>query len=407
MDFHPLFATDWVMLCPVLFLSLSTLVLLTFGVLGSTLPEYPLLARTCTWGAIGCLASSCILVLHSPIQHGVLLSNSFIQDDCTQYLQSLLLVSSCGAALLSLAYIQQEKMNSFEYVILMLVSTAAMLLLVSSYDLLSVYMSLELQSLCLYVLAASKRNSAFATEAGLKYFILGAFASGMYLFGAAMIYGFSGTTHFGELGTLVTGGGVPGGILVGLVCILAAFLFKLTAAPFHMWAPDVYEGAPTSVTAFFALVPKIAMFGVLFRVVGVTFFDLLEAWQPILLLSGFLSLLIGAFGALAQKKLKRMLAFSSVGHVGYLLIGLSCGTVEGFQASFLYLSLYIVMILTMFAVVLSLWHSAGRVTYLSDLSCLAHTNPVLAATCALALFSMAGIPPLAGFFSKFYLFLQV
>ena len=321
--------------------------------------------------------------------------------------------------------------------------------MISSYDFISFYLTIEFQSLCFYVLAASKRNSEFSTEAGLKYFILGAFSSGILLFGFSIIYGFTGMTNFGELSLLFTGLGdnlmnqsvmtgeqvstlsigsaLPfdgvemsnehantissNGILLGILFVAVGFLFKLTAAPFHMWAPDVYEGSPTAITAFFSITPKIAIIAVFIRLFLYSFYDLIFPFQKILLFCSGASMIVGALAALSQHKIKRLLAYSSIGHIGYILLGFACATGEGIEALTIYLIIYVVMTINIFAIILSLRgvnkSASGdsvRIKYISDLAMLGSTNPILAFTLSCTLFSMAGIPPLAGFCSKFYIF---
>jgi proton-translocating NADH-quinone oxidoreductase chain N len=319
-------------------------------------------------------------------------------------------------------------LHAFEYMILLLLSTGSMLFMISSYDFLSFYLTIELQSLCFYVLAASKRNSEFSTEAGLKYFLLGAFSSGILLFGCSMIYGFTGLTNFGDLAKLFTGSqegltslsGQSTGVLIGIVFLAVGFLFKFTAAPFHMWAPDVYEGSPTPLTAFFSIVPKIALFAVFLRLFFWSFYDFMLPWQKILLFCSLASMIVGALAALGQQKIKRLLAYSSVGHVGYLLLGICCATPEGFESFLIYLLIYISMTINLFAIILSCQEShhdshqtsnllgsktgTYHLKYISDLAMLGKMNPLLAFTLTCTMFSMAGIPPLAGFCSKFYLF---
>jgi proton-translocating NADH-quinone oxidoreductase chain N len=284
-------------------------------------------------------------------------------------------------------------------------------LIVASNDLISMYLAIEMQSLCLYVLAAFKKNSAFSTEAGLKYFILGAFSSGLLLFGSSMIYGFTGTTNFEELATICTGiyaspGLVSNGIVLGIIFTSSAILFKMAAAPLHMWSPDVYEGAPTAVSAFFAIVPKIAIFSLIMKLLMFSLYDFMESWQQLIIICSFTSMVVGAFGALQQKKIKRLLAYSSIGHVGYMLLGLATGTLEGVQGLITYIVIYMVMSLNIWTVVLSLQFQGkeGRAKYLTDLTSLSKINPLLAITIALTMFSMAGVPPLAGFCAKLYVF---
>jgi proton-translocating NADH-quinone oxidoreductase chain N len=274
-----------------------------------------------------------------------------------------------------------------------------------------------LQSLCFYVIAAVKRNSEFSTEAGLKYFLLGAFSSGLLLFGCSLIYGFTGVTNFSELAKIFTGGtqeilastsSLPACEL-GMVFLLVGFLFKITAVPFHMWSPDVYEGAPTSVTAFFLITPKAALFAVFLRIFLESFYDFMLPWQKILLVSSLASMILGSVAALSQTRIKRLIAFSSIGHAGYLLAGFACGTIEGVQALLIYLIVYIFMNINMFAFLLCSIRRehlqvVPRIKYITDLAFLAKTNPLLALTFSVTMFSMAGIPPLAGFYSKAFLF---
>jgi len=286
-----------------------------------------------------------------------------------------------------------------------------LMLLVSAYDLISLYLAIELQSLSFYVLASFKKNSAFSTEAGLKYFILGAFSSGLILFGSSLIYGFSGTTNFEDLARLLSGLSSSSlsvqAIFLGLSFLAAGLLFKLAAAPFHMWSPDVYEGAPTTVSTFFAVVPKIGIFAVFLRLFYGTFYDLLPYWQYILLWCALVSVIIGSFVAIRQKKIKRLLAYSAISHVGYLLIAFATGTVEGAQSLLFYLVVYMVTSITIWSVVLSV-ETLGtpQSKFNTSFQSMVTTNPILAITTALTLFSMAGVPPLAGFCAKLYVFLS-
>jgi len=419
-QFIDLFQNDFLIIFPEMFFVTVTTFLLMYGVVFSTSKahNYPILIQNV--GHLGILATfyTFCLLFQNPVENAVFFYNCFFIDDLTFFFKSLVLLTTIAALFLSLDYVRQEGMNAFEYVILILLSTWSMLCIISSYDFISMYLAIELQALCFYVLAASKRNSEFSTEAGLKYFILGAFSSGILLFGCSMIYGFTGVTNFEDLARIFTGlaaGQDPSssasfftssGILLGLTFLTVGFLFKLTAVPFHMWAPDVYEGSPTSVTAFFAMTPKIAILGLFLRLFFFSFYDLMIPWQKILFVCSIGSMVLGAFAAMSQKKLKRLLAFSSIGHIGYILLGMTCGTVEGIQALLLYLLIYVFMTLNVFAILLSLREQGKqiRVKYISDLGLLGQTNPLLALTFTLTLFSLAGIPPLAGFCSKFYIF---
>lgn len=452
-------------------------------------------------------------------------NNTLIFDHFTCFIKSIILLSALFSILISFAYIKSVKINSFEYFLLILFSTFSMLWIVSSYDMISMYLAIELQSLAFYVLAAYQRNSEFSTEAGLKYFILGALSSGLLLLGQSLVYGFTGLTQFEELGKLFLFRPVtmpiewnvttlytidpnlpaPDSInlwmtqlfstngtlaLLGLLFILFAFLFKIGAVPFQMWLPDVYEGSPTSVTAFFSITPKIAIIALLLRLCLYTFYDLMPWWQSIVLICALLSIYIGTFGALNQNKIKRLFAYSSIAHVGYLLIGLGTGSIEAVESILIYIIVYIITALNVFGILLVLsWakpssgllpskiplaspnpnqnsHSSqmklpslivpyvyklsttenylkqslplhrdnrdhgknmmtkesklitsfacinrhtgtspGHIKFMSDLSPIARSNPLLALTFAVILFSNAGVPPLAGFYGKLNIFL--
>lgn len=414
-----LFDTDFQSLFPEIFLIGAGIFLLIYGVIWSTSKEknYPLILTNLSWLSLLALVLTFLLVLNSPIQNAHLLYNTLLIDDFTTFLKGFILFSSFFCIFMSLDYIKQESLNAFEYILLIVLSTSSMLFLVSSADLISLYLAIELQSLCFYVLAAMKRNSEFSTEAGLKYFLLSAFSSGLLLFGCSLIYGFTGVTNLSELARIFTGG--TQGILasttslpaceLGMVFLLVGFLFKITAVPFHMWSPDVYEGAPTPVTAFFLIVPKAALFGVFLRVFLEGFYDFILPWQKILLVVSISSMILGSIAALSQTRIKRLLAYSSIGHVGYLLAGFACGTIEGIQALLIYLFVYVFMNLNMFALILCGMRrehvqTVPRMKYITDLAFLSKTNPVLAVTLTITMFSMAGIPPLAGFYSKAYLF---
>ena len=424
-----IFDNDFGALFPELFLVSSGIFLLVYGVVYSTskTKNYPLILNNISWLSILVLILTIILIINNPINNASLLYNTLIIDDFTKFLKILVLWSSFFSIYISIDYIKQESINAFEYILLILFSTCSMLFLVSSADFISLYLAVELQSLCFYVLAAIKRNSEFSTEAGLKYFLLSAFSSGLLLFGCSLIYGFTGVTNFSELGKIFTGGTLD--ILastsslpaceLGMVFLLVGFLFKTTAAPFHMWSPDVYEGAPTGVTAFFMITPKAAIFAVFLRVFFVGFYDFIVPWQKILIICSLISLIVGTLSALSQTRIKRLLAFSSIGHVGYLLAGFACGTIEGVQALLIYLFVYIFMNINIFAILLcemrrvSTFIQSGtnygiknvpRIKYITDLAFLARTNPLLALTLTITMFSMAGIPPLAGFYSKAFLF---
>ena len=316
----------------------------------------------------------------------------------------LTLIGSGGALVLSLDYLTFEKQQKFEYGALFLLATLGMLMLISASDLIALYLGLELMSLPLYVIAASNRENARSTEAGLKYFVLGALSSGMLLYGASLIYGFTGTINFAGIAK-ATQNGASIGLIFGLVFLFVGFCFKISAVPFHMWTPDVYEGAPTPVTAFFAAAPKVAAIAIFARATVVAFPGITHAVaadRRVCLdrLHG-----VGAFAAIGQRNFKRLMAYSSIGHMGYALVGLAAGTPEGIQGVLVYMSIYVAMTLGTFAVILSMRRDGKYVENISDLAGLARTHPTMAFFLGVLLFSLAGIPPLAGFFAKFYVFL--
>nr|YP_009167241.1 NADH dehydrogenase subunit 2 [Ginkgo biloba]AJP33469.1 NADH dehydrogenase subunit 2 [Ginkgo biloba] len=389
----------------------ATLILLIHGVVFSTSKKYdypPLVSNVGWLGLLSVLITMLLLAAGAPlltIAHSFW-NNFFGKDNFTYFCQIFLLLSTAGTILMCFDYFEQERFNAFEFIVLILLSTCSMLFMISAYDLIAMYLAIELQSLCFYVIAASKRNSEFSTEAGLKYLILGAFSSGILLFGCSMIYGSTGVTHFDQLANLFTGyeitlfGARSGGIFMGILFIAVGFLFKITAVPFHMWAPDIYEGSPTLVAAFFSIAPKISIFANMSRVFIHSFYG--TTLQQIFFFCSIASMILGALAAMAQAKVKRLLAYSSVGHVGFICIGFSCGTVEGIQSLLIGIFIYVLMTIDVFAIVLALRQT--RVKYIADLGALAGTNPILAITFSITMFSYAGIPPLAGFCSKFYLF---
>ena len=300
---------------------------------------------------------------------------------------------------MSLDYAQKAGQQRFEYSVLILLSTLGMLMLISAADLIALYLGLELMSLPLYVVAASYRDSLRATEAGLKYFVLGALSSGMLLYGASLVYGFTGTVTFTGIAQAAGQGGT--GLIFGIVFLFAGFCFKVSAVPFHMWTPDVYEGAPTPVTAFFAAAPKVAGIAMFVRVAVGAFPSVATQWQQIVVFVSIASMALGSFAAIGQRNIKRLMAYSSIGHMGFALIGLAAGTSEGVQGVLIYIAIYLTMTLGVFAVILSMRRSTGMVETIDQLAGLARTHPAMAFFMAMLLFSMAGIPPLAGFFAKF------
>lgn len=393
---------------PELFLVLSAVLLLVAGVFrgNQSTPAINLLS-------VVALVGAGILMLNVPPQPEMTLSNMLLKTSFTQFVKQLILLASAITLVMTQDWLKEENNQHFEYPVLVLLATSGMMFLVSANNLISVYVAVELMSLSLYVLAAFQRDNLRSTEAGLKYFVLGSLASGLMLFGMSLVYGFSGTTSFDALRNLFTDNYVVAkdinliapGLLVGIVLILVGFAFKVSAAPFHMWTPDVYEGAPTPVTLFFATAPKVAGLAIFARVMLEPFGKALFVWHDIITIVSIASMLVGSFGALTQINIKRLLAYSSIGHVGYVLVGLAVGTVAGVQGILVYLSLYIIMSAGAFGCVLLMKCHGKPVEAMSDLAGLSKANPRMAFALAVFLFSMAGIPPLAGFFGKFYIFI--
>lgn len=361
-------------------------------------------ARIVNGFCVAVLALAALVVVMLPSGRSELFGGSFVVDDYARFLKLLALAGSGGALLLSLDWLTLEKQQKFEYGVLFLLSTLGMLLLISANDLIALYLGLEMMSLPLYVVAASNRDNVRSTEAGLKYFVLGALSSGMLLYGASLIYGFTGTVNFVGIAK-ATGQGANLGLIFGLVFMFVGFCFKISAVPFHMWTPDVYEGAPTPVTAFFAAAPKVAGIAIFVRATVVAFPGITHEWQQIVVFVSIASMVLGAFAAIGQRNIKRLMAYSSIGHMGFALVGLAAATPEGVQGVLVYMSIYVAMTLGTFAVILSMRRDGMYVENISDLAGLARTHPTMAFFLAMLLFSLAGIPPLAGFFAKFYVFL--
>jgi NADH-quinone oxidoreductase subunit N len=338
--------------------------------------------------------------------------NTFVFDSLSQISKQIILIGVFFCLLISENIILKHKLNTFEYLLLLLCATLGLLFLASAYDLISLYLAIEVQSLCLYVLAAAKKNSSFSLEAGLKYFILGSFSSALFLFGASLLYGCTGTTNFLSLSLFFSGLNLdtfPLQVSVehAWMCISIAFFFKIAAAPFHMWAPDVYEGSPTSSTVFFTVIPKIALFTVFLRLFQSIFVAFEDLFLFLLLFSAVCSVIFGSFVALRQKKLKRLLAYSSISHVGYLLLAFASNSLEGTQALFFYVIIYMITSLCAWCIVLSLNTSENekKSKTLADLAQVSSSNPLLGLSAVLTFFSLAGVPPLAGFFAKMEIFL--
>ena len=393
-------AHDYATAAPEIFLAVSAMVLLMLGVFRGDQST-----KLLSWLAVAAFAATLLMVLRAPAESSVSFAGMYVADGFTAFVKILVLIAAAGGLILSLGYIKEEGMSRFEYPVLFVLATLGMLMMISANDLIALYMGIELQSLALYVVAAFKRDSLRSTEAGLKYFVLGALSSGMLLYGCSLIYGFTGATGFDAIAAAIKEQEHASiGLIVGIVFLCAGLAFKVSAVPFHMWTPDVYEGAPTPVTAFFAVAPKIAALALFMRALIVPFVAISADWQQIIIVISVASMLLGAFAAIWQNNIKRLMAYSSIGHVGYALIGLAAGSAEGVRAVLIYLSIYVAMNLGTFACILCMRRKTGMVEGITDLAGLSKSNPLMALALAVFMFSMAGIPPLGGFFGKFYVF---
>ncbi len=387
-------------LLPEIFLVISALGLLIVGVSGGNQ-----ITSTIIWASVLALVTAILILFNVGWDKVTVLNGMFVFDYFAGFMKLIIMIGMIASLVLSLRYLKDEGILRFEYPILILMSGLGMMLMVSANNLLSLYMALELQSLSLYVLAAFHRNSLKSSEAGVKYFVLGALSSGMLLFGISLIYGFTGSLDFNVIGqSLAVLDGVSLGLTIGLVFVLAGMAFKISAVPFHMWTPDVYQGAPTSVTAFFAIVPKVAAMALLMRLLFEPFAAVAEQWGQIIYFIALGSMLLGAFAGIAQNNIKRLIAYSSIGNMGYALIGVAAGTPEGVGAVVLYMLIYMLMTAGVFVVILSMRRNGRAVESLHDLAGLSETRPYLAYAMAILMFSMSGIPPMAGFFGKFLIF---
>jgi len=335
---------------------------------------------------------------------GIAFGGDFVVDGFARFAKTLILLSSAVMLLLGEGYLARRRILRFEYPILILLATLGMCMMVSSGGLIPLYMGLELQSLSLYVVAAFNRDSPRSTEAGLKYFVLGALSSGLLLYGASLIYGYTGSTRFETIAHVVEAEGVSLGLTFGLVFICAALAFKVSAAPFHMWTPDVYEGSPTPVTAFFATAPKVAAGALFARVLFDGFGHAVAEWQQVLVFVSIASMFLGAIAAIGQTNLKRLMAYSSIGHMGFALVGLAAGTEAGAQSLLMYLVVYVIMNFGVFAFILAMERDGRPVVAISDLAGLSRVRPGCALAIAILMFSLAGLPPMVGFFAKFFVF---
>jgi NADH-quinone oxidoreductase subunit N len=354
--------------------------------------------------ALALIALATVLVLTAPVDAPATFGGGFKLDAFARFMKVLAFIGAFAALALSFDYMRRENFARYEYAILVVLSTLGMALMISASDLIALYLGLELQSLALYVIAAIHRDDRRSTEAGLKYFVLGALSSGMLLYGASLVYGTTGAVAFVDIAAALKDGQASMALVFGLVFLLSGFAFKVAAVPFHMWTPDVYEGAPTPITAFFASATKVAGIAMFVRVVSEAFPGVTSEWRQVVVFVAIASMALGSFAAIGQKNLKRLMAYSSIGHMGYVLVGLAAGTPEGVRGVAIYTAIYIAMTLGAFACILSMRVGERYVETIDDLAGLSRTKPAMAFVLAMILFSLAGIPPLAGFFAKFYVF---
>jgi len=385
---------------PEIFISISLMLFLIIGVFkkNSALLVY-------NFSIISLILLLALLINLAPSANVFLFGSSYVIDNLSNFMKIILVGSGIFVLLTSSKYLKLTNIFKIEYPVLILSSMLGMMVMISSNDLIVFYMGLELQSLALYVLASFNRENLLSSESGLKYFVLSALSSGILLYGCSLVYGFSGSTNYSLIAQNILHTDYR--FTIGIVFILVGLAFKISAVPFHMWAPDVYEGSPTSVTIFFAILPKIAALTVFIRFLYVPFINMIEQWQMIIIFLSIASMILGAIAAIGQNNLKRLVAYSSIGHMGYALAGISTGTNEGIQSSIIYIFIYLVMNLAFFSCLFMLRRDNKYFEKIEDLSGISKNHPILALSLLLTLFSLAGIPPLAGFFAKFYIFLAV
>ncbi|CBI76410.1 NADH dehydrogenase I, N subunit [Bartonella clarridgeiae 73] len=393
-----------VLIFPEILIALGAISLLLIGVY-SGVHSY----LTVTGLTIALLIATIVIMIVFP-KSGIFCIDALIIDSFSRYMKILTLIGALFALIMSVSFTCTQKFDIFEFPVLVLFATLGMMFMISAGNMLSLYMGLELQSLSLYVLAAINRNNIKSSEAGLKYFVLGALSSGLLLYGISLLYGFTGQIGFHEIALALKGETLQLGIIFGIVFILAGLAFKISAVPFHMWTPDVYEGAPTPITAFFAGAPKIAAMALTIRIIVVAFIplnnsdDLMPAWQQIVIFIAIASMILGAFAAIGQSNIKRLMAYSSISHMGYALVGLAAGNMVGVKGVIIYMTIYLGTILGSFAFILGMRSHDGNVENIYDLAGLAKSNPFMAIIMTIQLFSLASIPPMAGFFGKWYTF---
>ncbi len=390
---------NFTIMFPEIFLSLSIFIILMIGVFIKK-----------SFNIIFNLSSLIIIVTigiiaNNPNEEVKIFLNSFSRDPFSNYFKILILLSSLFVLNSSKDFIQDNKLDKFEYPIIILLSILGMFFMVSANDLILFYLGLELQSLALYILASIDRDNLRSTESGIKYFVLSALSSGLLLYGCSLLYGFTGSTNFDLIANQMSKENT--GAVFAMVFILVGLAFKVSAVPFHMWTPDVYEGAPTSITSFFAVVPKVAGLAILIKFMFIPFSKILLEWQTIIIFISIASMILGAIAAMVQKNFKRLLAYSSIGHIGYALAGVATGAVTGYESAIVYISIYVIMNIGAFSCLYLLKKDGQYKENISDLSGISKKHPLLAISLLIILFSLAGVPPLGGFFAKFYVFVSV
>ncbi len=390
---------NFTIMFPEIFLSLSIFIILMIGVFIKK-----------SFNIIFNLSSLIIIVTigiiaNNPNEEVKIFLNSFTRDPFSNYFKILILLSSLFVLNSSKDFIQDNKLDKFEYPIIILLSILGMFFMVSANDLILFYLGLELQSLALYILASIDRDNLRSTESGIKYFVLSALSSGLLLYGCSLLYGFTGSTNFDLIANQMSKENT--GAVFAMVFILVGLAFKVSAVPFHMWTPDVYEGAPTSITSFFAVVPKVAGLAILIKFMFIPFSKILLEWQTIIIFISIASMILGAIAAMVQKNFKRLLAYSSIGHIGYALAGVATGAVTGYESAIVYISIYVIMNIGAFSCLYLLKKDGQYKENISDLSGISKKHPLLAISLLIILFSLAGVPPLGGFFAKFYVFVSV
>jgi len=387
------------LILPEIFLSLSICITLLIGVFFKN--SYNLVTNI----SYIIIISLLLIIFNSYNESGNLFSNSFVSNSFTNFFKILILLGTLFVMLITQNFIKEMKINYFEYPLLLLFSILGMFFMISSNDLMSFYLGLELQSLALYILASLDRDNLKSNESGIKYFILSALSSGLLLYGCSLLYGFTGSTNFEEINLKMEIENT--GAVFAMVFILVGLAFKVSAVPFHMWTPDVYEGSPSSVTSFFAIVPKVAGIAIFIRFLQIPFEQLIDEWKNILIFMALASMILGAVAAIGQTNIKRLIAYSSIGHIGYALAGVSTGTAAGYSSSIAYITIYVIMNLGVFGCIFLMKREGKYCEDIKDLAGISKQNPLLAISFLIIMFSLAGIPPLAGFFAKFYVFISV